>query len=179
MDVLVTADPDDPCRGALTWPGGRARCVLGRAGIVTDKQEGDGGTPTGRFAFRRVLYRPDRRPAPATGLPVSALSPDDGWCDDPADAAYNRPVRLPHPASAERLWRDDHVYDVIVVLGHNDDPPVAGRGSAIFMHLANAAVGPTEGCVALARDDLDRLLAVLKPGDAIVISVDGPRQPPA
>lgn len=177
MEVIVTAEPHQPCRGEMTWPGGRACCALGRAGIVTDKREGDGGTPAGRWAVRRVLYRPDRRGAPVSGLAVEALEPQDGWCDDPGDAAYNRPVRLPYPASAETLWRDDHVYDVIVVLGHNDDPPVAGRGSAIFMHLANDGFGPTEGCVALARDDLDRLLAVLKPGDAIVIVADGRRQP--
>src|ERR1700689_2079632 len=110
------------------------RCGLGPGGVaaVADKHEGDGATPAGAWPLRRVLYRPDRRAAPATGLPVAPLDPADGWCDAPGDPAYNRPVVLPYPASAERLWRDDHVYDLIVVLGHNDDPVVPRAGSAIF-----------------------------------------------
>jgi L,D-peptidoglycan transpeptidase YkuD (ErfK/YbiS/YcfS/YnhG family) len=138
-------------------------CVLGRAGIVADKQEGDGGTPVGRFALRRVLYRPDRGPKPETSLPVETIAPDDGWCDAPDHPDYNRPVKLPHPASCETMWREDHLYDVVVVLGHNDDPPVPGLGSAIFMHLARPDREPTQGCVALTREDL---LAVLKACDA-------------
>ncbi|HEX7760428.1 MAG TPA: L,D-transpeptidase family protein, partial [Caulobacteraceae bacterium] len=97
------------------------------------------------------------------------IAPSDGWCDAPADPAYNRPVTLPYPASAEHLWREDHVYDLIVVLGHNDDPPVAGMGSAIFLHLARPDYAPTEGCVALSRPDLERVLAMARPGDALTI----------
>ena len=124
-----------------------------------DKREGDGATPVGRFPLRRVLYRPDRLSAPITRLPVAPLAPDDGWCDDPADAQYNRPVRLPYAARHEELWRTDALYDVIVVIGHNDAPVVAGMGSAIFMHLASADYRPTQGCVALARQDLLDVLA--------------------
>ena len=124
-----------------------------------DKREGDGATPVGRFALRRLLYRRDRLPAaPATALPAAVIGRDDGWCDDPGDPAYNRPVRLPYPASHERLWREDGLYDLVVVLGHNDDPPVPGLGSAVFLHVARPDYGPTEGCVALARDDLLVLL---------------------
>jgi L,D-peptidoglycan transpeptidase YkuD (ErfK/YbiS/YcfS/YnhG family) len=148
-----------------------ARCALGPAGVVaaSAKREGDGASPAGAWPMRRVLYRPDRRAAPATGLPVSPLSPNDGWCDDPADRAYNRPVALPYPASCERLWRDDGVYDLIVVLGHNDDPPVPGAGSAIFLHVARPDYAPTAGCVALAADDLEALLAAARAGDALEI----------
>lgn len=148
---------------AVLWLDGQSfPCVLGRAGIVADKHEGDGGTPVGRFALRRVLYRPDHGPKPETQLPVEAISPDDGWCDAPDHPDYNRPVKLPHPASCEVMWRQDHLYDVVVVLGHNDDPPVPGLGSAIFMHLARPDREPTQGCVALCREDL---LAVLKQCD--------------
>ena len=152
----------------------RVRCALGPAGVTPAdaKREGDGASPAGAWPLRRVLYRPDRRPAPETGLPVRALAPDDGWCDAPADPAYNRPVTLPYPASAERLWRDDGVYDLIVTLGHNDDPVVAGAGSAIFLHLARPDYAPTQGCVALAAGDLADLLRLAKPGDALVIRGD-------
>jgi L,D-peptidoglycan transpeptidase YkuD (ErfK/YbiS/YcfS/YnhG family) len=152
----------------------RARCALGPAGVTAavDKREGDGASPAGAWPMRRVLYRPDRRPAPRTGLPVEPLLPSDGWCDAPADVAYNRQVTLPYPASAERLWRQDAVYDLIVVLGHNDDPVVPGAGSAIFLHLARADYAPTQGCVALSAADLEDLLGRARPGDELVISAD-------
>ena len=123
-----------------------------------------------RFRFRRALWRPDRWPsAPATRLPLLPLARDDGWCDDPADPDYNRPIRLPHPARHERMWRDDALYDLVLVIGHNDDPPVPGLGSAIFVHVARPDFGPTEGCVALARADLAALAARLAPDDALTI----------
>jgi len=140
--------------GAAGW-----RCAIGRGGLGEKGGEGDGITPVGRWSMRRVLYRADRMEKPATALPCQAIAPDDGWCDDPADPAYNRPVRLPYPASHETMTRDDQLYDVVVVLAHNDDPVVPGAGSAIFLHVARDDYGPTEGCVALALPDL---LEVLK-----------------
>lgn len=148
MDVYVTVD------GMLSRGGGAWRCALGRGGLVDDKREGDGATPTGSFALRRALYRADRLDPPETGLRLSALTPSDGWCDDPDDPEYNKQVRLPYPARCETLWREDGIYDVIVVMGQNDDPVITGRGSAIFIHIARPGYGPTEGCVALARADL-------------------------
>jgi L,D-peptidoglycan transpeptidase YkuD (ErfK/YbiS/YcfS/YnhG family) len=147
------------------------RCALGRGGVVAAamKREGDGSSPIGAWPIRQVLYRPDRGPPPRTVLPLQPIAPEDGWCDDPADPSYNRPVKHPFPASAEHLWRQDGVYDIVVVLGHNDDPVVPGAGSAIFLHLARADYAPTQGCVALARADLEALLALAKPGDAVEI----------
>jgi L,D-peptidoglycan transpeptidase YkuD (ErfK/YbiS/YcfS/YnhG family) len=162
-DLVVGAD------GWAVWRGRRMRCALGRAGVTQDKREGDGATPAGAFAMRRVLYRPDREPPPPTRLPVAALDPADGWCDSPEDAAYNRPVRLPYAASVETLWRADAVYDLIVVLGHNDAPPMPGRGSAIFLHVAQPDFRPTEGCVALARADLLAVLAAADAGGWVVV----------
>ena len=107
--------------------------------------------------------------APATALPVRPLAEDDGWCDDPAHPDYNRPVKRPFPASHEAMWRDDHLYDIVVVLGHNDDPPRPPLGSAIFLHLAKPDYAPTEGCIALARPDLEAVLALAAPGDALEI----------
>lgn len=158
MDMLVSAN------GRLRWAGRTYRCGLGRGGVRRDKREGDGATPAGRFPLRRVLYRPDRLAAPATGLPTMALTPQDGWCDDPGDAAYNRPVRLPYPARHELMWREDGLYDIVVVIGHNDDPVAPGMGSAVFLHVARDDYGPTEGCVALALDDLRAVLTEAAPG---------------
>lgn len=168
MDLRVSGE-NGASEGRALWGDRSFRCALGRAGIRGDKREGDGATPTGRFVLRRVLYRPDRLARPRTGLPVDAIAADDGWCDDPADPAYNRPVRLPHAGRHERMWRDDSAYDLVVVLGHNDDPVIPGRGSAVFLHLARPDYGPTEGCVALALPDLREVLAAAKAGDCIEI----------
>ncbi|QJE74406.1 L,D-transpeptidase family protein [Aerophototrophica crusticola] len=167
MDLIVSREADGTWR--LSWPGGGARCAVGRNGIVGDKREGDGATPVGAWPLRRVLYRPDRLAAPRTALPVAAIEPDDGWCDDPAHPDYNRPVKLPFAASHEVMWREDPVYDVVVILGHNDDPPVPGLGSAIFLHLARPEYEGTAGCVAV---DLPAVLALLEaagPGDRVVV----------
>jgi len=149
--------------GIVVWGAHRVRCAFGRAGISADKREGDGATPEGRFPLRRVLYRADRVDRPETPLPARALRADDGWCDDPADASYNRLVRLPSAAGHERLWRGDEIYDLLVVLGFNDDPVVRGRGSAVFLHVARPDYAPTGGCVAVALPDL---LALLRDCDA-------------
>lgn len=154
MDINVSRAPGAAHAGTLEWQGRTYPCVLGRAGISAAKQEGDGVTPVGRFALKDVLFRADRMPPPKTGLPIRALDPDDGWCDDPSDGSYNRLVQHPYPASAERLWREDGRYDVIVVIGHNTVPVIPGAGSAIFVHVAGPDKGPTEGCVALALADL-------------------------
>ena len=153
----------------LQADGRRLRCAIGKGGIRADKREGDGATPVGAFALRRLLYRSDRVPTPVTGLASGTISADDGWCDDPADAAYNLPVRLPHPARHERMWRDDHLYDLVVVIGHNDAPVVPGAGSAVFIHVARDGYAPTEGCVALAAPDLLWLLERAAPDVRIVV----------
>ena len=145
------------------------RAAVGSGGIGAKKAEGDGVTPVGVFSIRRILYRGDRIACPVTGLPVEAISADDGWCDAPGDVAYNRPVKLPHCAHAEALWRDDHLYDLVVVLGFNDAPVVQGAGSAIFIHVARDDFGPTAGCIALALSDLQEVVAKLSPGDTVAI----------
>jgi L,D-peptidoglycan transpeptidase YkuD (ErfK/YbiS/YcfS/YnhG family) len=122
------------------------------------KREGDGATPTGRWRLVEVLWRPDRGQRPRTRLPVSAIRPDDGWCDHSPDRNYNRRVRHPYPVSAERLWRADRLYDIVVVLSHNQRPRIRGRGSAVFLHLARDGYAATEGCIALSERDMRRLL---------------------
>lgn len=159
--------------GILRWPGGEARCALGRSGVTpaSAKLEGDGATPLGIWPMRQVFWRADRLERPETGLPVDALLPEAGWCDDPGSPLYNCPVLLPFEASHEKLWREDHVYDLIVVLGYNDRPILPGKGSAIFLHLARPDYAPTEGCVACAAPDLLALLKAARLGDALEIVV--------
>jgi len=169
MDLVVIPDPVVPHRGTLIFEGREIPCALGRGGVRADKREGDGATPIGRFPIRRVMFREDRLGKLTTALPAAAIARDDGWCDDADDAAYNKPVKLPYAGRTESMWRDDHVYDAVVILGHNDDPVVAGAGSAIFLHMAKPEYTGTEGCVAVARDDLFKVLKALKPGDGIEI----------
>jgi L,D-peptidoglycan transpeptidase YkuD (ErfK/YbiS/YcfS/YnhG family) len=149
------------------------RCALGVGGVIGAdlKREGDGASPIGIWQTRRLFYRPDRTQPPETRLPKVPLRAHDGWCDAPTDPLYNRPVTLPYPASAEKLWRPDHVYNLIVELAYNDAPPVPGQGSAIFLHLAREAYQPTEGCIALAEPDLRNVLRFLTPDSVIEIAV--------
>ena len=139
----------------------RFRCALGRSGCSIDKREGDGNTPIGTWRLREAFFRADRLSRPRTGLKIRAIVQQDGWCDAPMDPNYNRLVHHPYPVSAEHLWRDDNLYDLVVVLGFNDTPPIKGRGSAIFLHCARDDYAPTQGCVAISRRDLVRLLAEL------------------
>lgn len=162
IEIVVTAPPGDHL-GELRLGAHSFACALGRTGLVNEKREGDGGTPVGRFPLRRLRYREDRLAAPQTGLPLAPILPHDGWCDAPGDAAYNQPVHLPYSASAEAMWRQDHLYDLVVILGHNDDPAIPGAGSAIFFHLAgekDGALQPTEGCIALRLDDMQTVLGL-------------------
>jgi L,D-peptidoglycan transpeptidase YkuD (ErfK/YbiS/YcfS/YnhG family) len=158
--------------GTVTAFGGTVRAAFGRGGAIAAaaKREGDGASPLGAWPVRAALLRPDRVAAPKTALPWRWLRADDGWSDDAADPAYNRPVRHPHRFGAERLWRDDGAYDIIIVLGHNDAPPVAPQGSAIFLHCAQPDFRATEGCVAVETAVLAGWLTQLQPGDELVIA---------
>lgn len=155
--------------GRLFWPGGDVPAACGRGGVRVDKHEGDGASPAGTFPLLCCYYRPDRLLSPQTGLPVIALRPTDGWVDDSADPQYNRLVSLPYPAGHEEMWRADGLYDLVVPLGYNTDPPIPGRGSAIFLHVADPDFAPTAGCIAIGRDALLGLLPLLGTGSTITI----------
>jgi L,D-peptidoglycan transpeptidase YkuD (ErfK/YbiS/YcfS/YnhG family) len=162
--IVVEAD-----RGLLHVAGHTFQCTIGRSGTceADAKREGDGRTPLGQWPICAALLRRDAGFTPPADLPWRWLRSDDGWSDDPADPAYNRPVRHPHVFSAEKMWRTDSRYDVVLVLGHNDAPPRAGGGSAIFLHLRGD--GPTEGCVAVDRSAMAFLLGIVAPGSRLDI----------
>jgi L,D-peptidoglycan transpeptidase YkuD (ErfK/YbiS/YcfS/YnhG family) len=143
--------------------------ALGRIGIKANKREGDGATPRGHFRPLRLWWRAERHPRPATLLPSRRIKPDDGWCEDPADRRYNRPVTVALESRADRLARTDALYDFIVEIDHNTRPRIAGRGSAVFIHAARKGFAPTAGCIALRLDTLRRLLARIGPHTRITV----------
>jgi L,D-peptidoglycan transpeptidase YkuD (ErfK/YbiS/YcfS/YnhG family) len=145
------------------------RCALGPAGLAHAKREGDGATPIGRFRLVEGFYRPDRIQRIRTALPFAALRRNFGWCDDPASALYNRLVHLPCRSRHEALWRDDGLYDTLIVLDYNFKPRCKSRGSAIFLHVASEDFSATAGCVAIAAGDMRRLLPRLARDCVIVI----------
>lgn len=164
--IVVVAD------GTLSVDNVVFSCALGSSGIGKKLTEGDGLTPVGTFPLRMVHYRADRISRPETMLETRAIEEIDGWCDDPGHPAYNSQIVFPFDASAEHLWRQDHLYDVVVELGFNDHPVVPGRGSAIFIHVARPDYGSTEGCIALALNDLLVVLKKCRPGSTIQIGAD-------
>ena len=168
-DIALRRAPGNPREGRLALAHGVRRAALGRSGIKALKREGDGATPAGRFPVRLVLYRADHVTRPRTVFPLRAIRADDGWCEDPTDRGYNKLIRLSPRSAADRLTRDDNLYNLILILGHNDRPRVKGRGSAIFVHLARPGYAPTAGCIALSHHDLLMLLAELRRGSAIVV----------
>lgn len=168
--IMVQSRSASATRGWLTYGNLRFPCALGRRGRRTIKRETDGASPIGKWPLRKIYYRRDRLKRPFTALPLQSLRREDGWCDAPRDRNYNRHVNHPYHASAEHLWRQDDLYDIIVILGHNDLPRIKGMGSAIFLHVAGNGYQPTEGCISLKKAHLIRLLTQLKCGVFLQIS---------
>ncbi|MFB9266126.1 L,D-transpeptidase, partial [Bradyrhizobium erythrophlei] len=159
----------DPRRGWLTADGWTVPVALGRGGILANKREGDGGTPRGTFYPRQLWWRADRHRLPKTFLPARPIRPEDAWCEDPADRRYNQAIRLEAEQAGDRLTREDHLYDFIVEIDHNTAPRIAGRGSAVFLHLARTNFSPTAGCVSMTKSSMLRLLRRMGPRTKIVI----------
>jgi L,D-peptidoglycan transpeptidase YkuD (ErfK/YbiS/YcfS/YnhG family) len=169
LKTLYIRTAVDRTRGFLRAGRLTCRVALGRGGIAANKREGDGATPRGRFGLVRLWWRADRMLRPRTLLPARPIHPDDAWCEDPRDRRYNRPIRIKPGEPGDRLWRADHLYDLIIELDHNTRPRVAGRGSAVFIHIARPGFAPTAGCIALDPHDLRRLLAWVGPRTQVVV----------
>ena len=167
--IRVFRSATDPRRGRLHAGNLVLPCALGRSGTSRAKREGDGASPVGRFRILQAFYRADRGQRPRTGLRLRPIRPGDGWSDDVRDRRYNHLVPLPCPTSHERMWRDDHLYDVVLDIAWNRGPIVKGRGSAIFLHLARPGFLPTEGCVAVDKRMIRRLMERIGPQTRIEI----------
>jgi L,D-peptidoglycan transpeptidase YkuD (ErfK/YbiS/YcfS/YnhG family) len=167
--IRVHRAAGDPRRGWLTADGWTVPVALGRGGILANKREGDGGTPKGTYHPLQLWWRADRHPRPRTYLPVRPIRPEDAWCEDPRDRRYNQPIRLVRDQPGDRLTREDHLYDFIVEIDHNAGPRVAGRGSAVFLHLARPNFSPTAGCVSMTKSSMLRLLRRMGPQTKITI----------
>ena len=155
--------------GIIAYGGQRLFCTLGKSGISTFKREGDGATPRVTMNFLYILYRADRLARPQTYLPTFPLRSEDGWCDDPHDSNYNKPVSWPYGASAEHLWREDNIYDVIVVLDYNLRLRKKHAGSAIFWHISRPDLSPTQGCIATSQKDLLQMLKNCGPKTKLIL----------
>jgi L,D-peptidoglycan transpeptidase YkuD (ErfK/YbiS/YcfS/YnhG family) len=167
--IRVRAAAGNPRRGWLAAGSLAVPVALGRGGIIANKREGDGGTPKGIFQPRRLWWRADRYPRPKTFLPARAIRSDDAWCEDPTSRHYNRPFKLGRNDRGDRLRRDDHLYDFIIEIDHNTQPTIAGRGSAVFLHLARPDFSPTAGCVSMKKSAMLQLLRQIGPRTKIII----------
>ncbi len=167
--IYVRTRPGFRTQGWLIAGAIHVPVALGRSGIRANKREGDGGTPRGRFKLRRLWWRADRAPRPRTLLPVRRIERNDGWCENPGARRYNRPILVPQGRLGDRLWRADGLYDFIIEIDHNTRPRIAGRGSAVFIHVARPGFKPTAGCVALDAGRLQRLLERVGPKTRIEI----------
>lgn len=146
-------------------------CVFGKDGLTNEKIEEDWKTPIGIFPIRKIYYRADRIENIDSKIECIPLSGDDAWCDDIEKIEYNKFVKLPFDGHHENLWRDDELYDIIVVLGYNDSPIIKNKGSAIFLHVAKENMEYTKGCLAIKKEALLKIIESLDPETQIQISL--------
>jgi L,D-peptidoglycan transpeptidase YkuD (ErfK/YbiS/YcfS/YnhG family) len=169
--IRVRRRPGERSRGILLAGAVAIPVALGRGGVRANKFEGDGATPRGLFRLVRLWWRSDRTLRPRSALPARRITPDLAWCENIRDRRYNRAFRRSPEEAGDRLWRKDALYDLVVEIDHNARPRVAGRGSAVFIHVARPDGSPTAGCVALRARDLRRLLTRLTPKTRIAIAI--------
>ena len=149
--------------------GRQIRCAIGLNGLTKNKQEGDLCTPIGIYQFDKIYYRADRLGSMKFIIDSSVINKNDGWCDDQKNDLYNQYTQFPFQDSAEHLYRDDHIYDIICVLNYNTSPVIPGRGSAIFLHIAKPDFTGTKGCIAIEKETLIKIATNLTADSTIVI----------
>lgn len=157
--------------GTLYFNEKKFKCSIGLNGISTNKKEGDKKTPAGLFPIRMAMFRSDKINNIITPIDIIEILPDDGWCDEPTDKNYNRLIKLPYSNSCEKLWRHDSLYNILIVVGFNDNPAIPYKGSAIFLHCTNKYYKPTDGCIALIESDITEILALINHKTKISIQI--------
>ena len=140
----------------------KVKCALGKRGIGYKRKEGDLITPQGEYKIKYILYRKDRVKKIKTKFKKVIIKKNMGWCDDPKSSKYNKLIKLPYYYGYEKLFRQDNIYDIILVLNYNMNPIIKNKGSAIFIHVAKKKFKKTEGCIAVKKNDLLKILKDLK-----------------
>ena len=168
VTVLPKISRDTPPHGLLRAGATSFVCALGAGAVNRHKLEGDGASPAGRFRLLGGWFKPTC-PRPRAPWPMRPIRQADGWCDDPKAPTYNRPLQLPCRYSHEQLWRNDGLYDLVIMLDYNIWPRRKFRGSAIFLHCAREDYAPTGGCIALSPGDLRKLLPRLSKKAVLVV----------
>ncbi len=157
-------------KGYLEYKNFKSHCALGKAGIGKKKIEGDNITPKGNFRIVKVYYRKDRIKKIHTKFKLIKIKKNMGWCSDPTSKNYNQQIKLPTRFKHEKLYRKDSLYDIILFINYNINPIVKNKGSAIFIHIAKKNYKPTAGCIALKKEDLIKLLGLIKKNTKIFIN---------
>ena len=153
----------------LYYLNNKIKCAIGKKGITKNKQEGDLKTPSGIFKFKKIFYRKDRIKIFKSSLKKYYIKKNIGWCDDPRSKYYNKQIKFPFNGSAEKLWRKENIYDLIIVLNYNLNPTIKNKGSAIFLHLCKKNYAATKGCVAINKKDMMNLIIKIKNNTKLVI----------
>jgi len=136
----------------------KVKCAIGKRGITSRKVEGDGKTPRGTFGIKSIFYRKDRVSKLKTLLKKTVIKKNMGWCDDSNSKYYNKMIKFPFNLGAEKLWLKENIYDVLIILDYNLRPTIKKKGSAIFLHISRRNYKPTEGCIAIAKKDMNLLI---------------------
>ncbi len=153
----------------LTYNKLKIKCAIGKKGIGYKRKEGDLITPSGQFRIKFILYRKDRVKI-LTKLKKKVIKKNMGWCNDPKSRHYNKLVKLPFAHKHEKLYRKENIYDIILVLSYNMSPIKKNKGSAIFIHVSKNNYKKTEGCVAIKKINLIRLIKEINPNTKVKIS---------
>ena len=148
----------------------KIKCSIGKRGIGTKKKEGDQITPKGKFKIKSILYRKDRVNNFRCKFVKLAIQKNMGWCDDPNSKSYNKLIRFPFKYNAEKLYRSDNTYDIILILNYNLNPIRKGKGSAIFIHVAKKKFNKTLGCIAISKKDLKKVIKKINKKTILEIS---------
>jgi L,D-peptidoglycan transpeptidase YkuD (ErfK/YbiS/YcfS/YnhG family) len=156
--------------GYLKYKDLKFKCALGKAGIGKKKREGDNITPTGTFKIVKIYYRSDRVKKIASKFRQIEITKNMGWCDDPNSKNYNQLINLPSKYNHEKLFKKNNIYDLIIVLNYNMKPVIKNKGSAIFIHVAKKKYQPTQGCIALKKNNLLKLLSKISKNIKIKIN---------
>ena len=155
--------------GFLKYKDLKFKCALGKAGIGKKKLEGDQITPKGTYKIVKIYFRKDRLKKISSKFKLIEIKKNMGWCDDPKSKKYNQLIKLPSQYSHENLYRKNSIYDLILVLNYNMNPIIKNKGSAIFIHIANKKFKNTEGCIAIEKKNLVRLVKIINKKTLVII----------